>query len=295
MPDPTRSRHELAGIALVFGRAGWVAKGVVFAIVGVVALSVAGGDAAGDEASKRGAVEEIAEQPAGSVALVVIGTGLFLYAAWLVVSALSPGGTDPISWLRRGADLVSAVVYALLAWSAVSFLTSSRSADATGESRLERASRGVLDQSLGRWLLGAAALVGLGIAARQVVEALRHDFLDSVDLTSASRRERLLVRRVGLVGWLGRSLTTALLASFVLQAAWNADSDDAKGLDGALRETAETGWGAWLVAAAGGRADRLRRARDHHRPPPDPGRSLTATTPWRRSLGRLGSGPEAGR
>jgi hypothetical protein len=54
-----------------------------------------------------------------------------------------------------------------------------------------------------------------------------------------------------VAGWIGRAITVGLVAVFVLQAAITADPEDAKGLDAALRETAQNWWGAVLVLVAG--------------------------------------------
>ena len=55
----------------------------------------------------------------------------------------------------------------------------------------------------------------------------------------------------GVVGWSGRAIVGGLFGVFLIRAAWQADPSEAKGLDAALREVADTAWGAVLVLVTG--------------------------------------------
>src|SRR5215203_6901615 len=71
-------------------RAGWVAKGVVFAIVGVLTLQLALGDPSGSP-DQQGALRALADQSFGAVLLVLLVVGLAAYAIgrWLEASLLA--------------------------------------------------------------------------------------------------------------------------------------------------------------------------------------------------------------
>ena len=118
-------------------RLGWVAKGVVYMLVGVLAVPIAidglrgeRGGGGQDEASQTGAVAKIAETSFGSLALWIIAIGLALYVVWRLISILLPAENSATVWLTRVGYLVSAVVYSALAWSALSFARRERSAAA---------------------------------------------------------------------------------------------------------------------------------------------------------------------
>ena len=71
---------------------GLVAYGVVHILIGWMALQIAGaglgaGGDSGDEASQRGALAEIAEQPFGAVLLWAIAIGLFAMTLWQLMEA----------------------------------------------------------------------------------------------------------------------------------------------------------------------------------------------------------------
>ena len=271
------------------GRLGWVAKGVVYAIMGVLAVPIAfgGGD---DQATRSGALGEIAENSFGGVLLVVVAVGLGLYAAWRLTTAFLPGDNDAKGLAHRIGYLISASVYGYLAYSSLSFVLSDSTAGSGGsgsggQSHLEKISRTLMESSGGRWLLGIGALVGLGVAGYFMKKAVTQSFKDRLALGGASQDERELIEKSGMVGWIGRSITTGLLAFFVLVAAWTADPDEAKGLDEALRSTADSWWGGHAGADRRRRPRRLWHLRRRQRPAPQAAWAVTGIT-GRKALSR---------
>ena len=106
---------------VTLGRLGWVAKGLVYGVVGLLAVQIAldasgrdSGGAAEQEASQTGAVAEIADTSFGEIALYVVAAGLLLYALWRVISVLLPAESSAKTWLTRVGYLVSAAVYTAL-------------------------------------------------------------------------------------------------------------------------------------------------------------------------------------
>src|SRR3712207_4685367 len=84
------------GVIEGLARAGFLVKGVLYVVVGVLALQVAtrsGGRVTGT----GGALTTVLAQPFGRTLLLVIAIGLFGYAAWRVLQGLF----DPD---RRGSD-----------------------------------------------------------------------------------------------------------------------------------------------------------------------------------------------
>src|SRR6188472_2169462 len=104
------------------GRAGLVARGVVYAVVGVLAVKLALGDG-GKTTNQQGALKTIAQQPFGKALLVLMAIGLAGYAIWrLVRAALGHGPEDSDDTKERLAGLESGIGYALLCVTAVSLL-----------------------------------------------------------------------------------------------------------------------------------------------------------------------------
>ena len=82
----------MRGNAHRLARFGFVAKGLLWAVVALIAIEVARGDrrkAQGEE----GAILEVARQPFGEILLVVLAIGLAGYALWrLRIAILGPPG-----------------------------------------------------------------------------------------------------------------------------------------------------------------------------------------------------------
>ena len=123
--NPTgRLTREHPGLVKL-ARLGWLAKGIVYLLAGVLVLgllqrSLGWSDSAGgQEASPTGALNEVADTSWGPALLWALAIGLFLYAAWRVISALLPGSGGAESWARRIGYLCSAALYALLGVTAV--------------------------------------------------------------------------------------------------------------------------------------------------------------------------------
>ncbi|MFN0026216.1 MAG: DUF1206 domain-containing protein [Acidimicrobiales bacterium] len=118
--DVGRQAQDLGRRFQVLGRIGWVAKGVVYLLIGLVALNIALDRGQGDqEASGTGAVAKLADRSFGKLLIGVLGAGLVLYVIWRLFTALLPGDWTGKALLYRVGYLVSALVYASLALTVV--------------------------------------------------------------------------------------------------------------------------------------------------------------------------------
>ena len=63
-------------------RLGFVARGVIYVVIGILALQIAFGDNSGENANRQGALQAIADKPVGVALLVVLAVGLAGYAIW---------------------------------------------------------------------------------------------------------------------------------------------------------------------------------------------------------------------
>ena len=94
-------RREFAWMA----RAGLVARGVSYAIIGILALRLAVG-AGGETTNQRGALTTIAEQSFGKALLIAMTIGLASYAIWRLVRAGIGHGTQDDGATLSAARLV---------------------------------------------------------------------------------------------------------------------------------------------------------------------------------------------
>ena len=187
--SPTQHPLETAG------RVGHAFKGVLYLLLGVLAVDAAlgGGDAGG----RRGALQAVAQGAFGGVLLSVIAVGLAAYAVWrLAMAALDPerAGTDAEGAARRVGYVVSGVSYGLLAVAAYRI---ARGGGSGGGAGAEEGAQTALSLPGGRWVLALVALAVAGFGAYELVRAVRGGFMGKLDLSGPAARHRQTVRRRG--------------------------------------------------------------------------------------------------
>lgn len=256
--NPTgRLAAEHPGIVKL-GRAGWFAKGAVYLLAGLLALVVVAQSygwetptGAAQEASPTGAIKEVAESAGGSFLLWALAIGLFIYAAWRVVTALLPGSTDAKGWVTRVGYFVSAILYATFAFTAISLATSPTPTNENGNQKVTDLTTRIMSHAAGRWLIGIAGLVAIGAAVYRAVKGLKMDVTDEMDVSGMSAARLRWTRRLGAIGEIGRGIAIGLIGFFLIRAAVTYDSAEATGLDGVLRRIAANAWGVLVVAVVG--------------------------------------------
>lgn len=234
------------------GRAGWVAKGAVYAVIGILFVRIAWLDGgSGEEASQKGAVEEIAENTAGQVLLTALAIGLALYVCWRLLTVVLPGDWTGRALLDRIGYAVSAVTYVtLLIFTVDTLLSAGTNGEGGSEDRLvEGLVKDTLSMPAGRYLVGLAGLVVIGIGIAFVHKGWTRSFRD--DISGDNGIEGTLTDRLGIVGWIARGLIMVVIGWFLIVAAYRFDPDEAAGFDDAVRQLTDTAWGSVIAAAIG--------------------------------------------
>ncbi|MEU1347241.1 DUF1206 domain-containing protein [Streptomyces sp. NPDC005775] len=237
------------------GRAGFVARGVIYFLVGFLALRIAFGDGGsggggGKQADRGGALAEIAQKPFGSVLLWVLGIALAGMALWrLSEAAFGAAGPDGHKATKRLASGARAVFYAFVSYSVLMFAAGDRgSGSGSGDSQSKDVTAEVLGMTGGRWLVatGGAVIAGAGlwIAGRAALRKF-HKHLRMGEMSPAVRRA---VDITGIFGGVSRGLVFAVAGGFAVAAAVKARSGEAKGMDDTLRSFSTTPAGPWLLA-----------------------------------------------
>ncbi|MEV7130195.1 DUF1206 domain-containing protein [Streptomyces sp. NPDC093260] len=227
-------------------RAGLAARGVIYLLVGVLALRVAFGD--GDrQADRSGALAAIADKPFGAVLLWALGVGLAGMALWRLSEAVfGAAGPDGRKAGKRLAAVARCVFYVSVAWSVLSFAAGSGGGRSSDEQSRDLTARAMAVPA-GQWLVGAA---GAGIAVAGVwmgVQAVRRHYRKKLKLGELSPRTRRLIDVTGVGGGAARGLVFATAGVFAVRAAIDYRPDQAKGLDDTLRSLADTPFGPWLL------------------------------------------------
>ncbi|MGQ4383972.1 DUF1206 domain-containing protein [Streptomyces sp. SAS_270] len=227
-------------------RAGLAARGVIYLLVGVLALQIAFGDRK-KQADRGGALAEISGKPFGAVLLWVLGVGLVGMALWrLSEVAFGSVGQDGRSAKKRLLALARCVFYSFVAYSVLSFAAGSGGSSSSDEQSRDVTAK-ALDLPAGQWIVGAAGagivVAGVWVGARAVLRKYRRN----LKLGETSTGVRRLVDTTGVAGGVARGLVFVAAGGFALRAAVEYEPDKAKGMDDTLRSFADTAAGPWLL------------------------------------------------
>jgi len=230
------------------GRAGLVARGVVYAVVGILALKLALGDG-GKATSQQGALKTIAQQPFGKVLLVLLAVGLAGYAIWrLTRAAVGRGREESDSGFDRIAALASGLAYGALCVTALAILAGAGG----GSGSPKKATGGVLDWTAGPVLVAIAGGVFIGVGLYQVYKGLAGKFLETSKTHEMPDGVEMPFSALGILGHVARGAVFALIGWFLIKAAIDYDPNKAVGLDGALRKLEHASYGPLLLGIVAG-------------------------------------------
>jgi hypothetical protein len=230
-------------------RAGLVARGVIYAIVGVLAVKLALGDG-GKTTNQKGALETIVQQPFGKILLILMCIGLAGYAIWrLVRAAIGHGPESSDDTKERVSGFASGICYALLFVTAVSILLGSGG----GSGSPDKATGGVLGWPGGQVIVAIAGLVLVGVGLEQGYKGIKKKFLEKSKTEQMTEKVERAFTALGVFGHLARMVVFGLIGYFLFRAAIDYNPDKAVGLDGALASLGQASYGPILlgVVAAG--------------------------------------------
>jgi hypothetical protein len=223
-------------------RSGYAARGVVYLVVGGLAVVAALGG--GQTTDSKGALRTILQQPFGEVLLALVALGLVGYAIWRLVQATTDPdghGTDAKALVIRGGLLVSAITHSLLALFALSLIFGWGSS--VGGARDWTA--WLLQQPFGRWLVGLIGVAVIGAGLAHMIKGYRADFTKYLEMAPATLERSSPICRFGLIA---RGVVFLIIGGFLVVAAWRFSSGDVVGLQGALQTLQQQPYG-WILLA----------------------------------------------
>ena len=228
-------------------RLGYLAKGLIYSLIGVLAIRLAFGMSGGRLTDPSGVLRTLLSQRFGREMLALIGIGIVGYAAYYIFEALADlrrRGSGVRGWTSRTLTIIKATVYGAIGVQALQVvLFGGRPSD-----RTETTARALMRLPLGDWLLVA---IGIGVAIygfTQLRMVWRGGADDDIEVGRV-RREAQWILPLGRFGIAARSVILMLMGATITRSGWRGRAADADGYSEALRTIASIN--PWLLAAIG--------------------------------------------
>ncbi|WP_265162770.1 DUF1206 domain-containing protein [Salinimicrobium tongyeongense] len=238
-------------------RTGFVAKGVVYGIIGILTFKAAI-DMGGQKAGQLQVLEFLEKQTFGNILLVLMGLGLACYAAWRFVQAIKDPeniGDDKKGTAKRIGFFCSGLLYLGLGVLATlkAFGMGRGSGGGSGSSGSVQQSS-FLASETGLWIIG---IVGAGIIIAgifQFVKAYKNDYYKKLGLAAlGEQKKRESIKKTAEFGLSARGVILVIIGFFAVKAALNSNPSNIKTTQEAFSFLQDSSYGPWLmgVVAAG--------------------------------------------
>jgi hypothetical protein len=228
-------------------RIGFACKGVVYFLIGLLALMAAFGEG-GDTTDQKGAIERISTQPFGGVALLLVAVGMFAYAAWRMISAVKDTegeGHDGKGIGKRLTHFFSGLIHASIGVYALRILIGDGGPG--GEATQTWTAR-ALQVPAGKWLIIALGVAIIAGGFVQMREAISESFMKHLRTMQMSGDEKRWAVRAGKWGYSARGVVFAIMGIFLMFAGLRANPQEARGLEGVLDTIATKPFGQIMLA-----------------------------------------------
>ena len=233
-------------------RMGYGARGVVYLMIGGLALLTAFGEG-GKTTDSKGAITEIMQQPFGYVLLTVLIIGLFGYVVWRFTQAVKDTdghGNDPKGLAVRSGLFISAISHLFLAFWAMTLLFGEQSRSDSSGGGMQENGRAFLETDIGQMVLGIVGLIVSGVGFAHMYKGWQSRFERYMDIPGNQQQWARPVCRFGLIA---RGIVWCIVGWFLACSALLAGSGEIKGIAEALDTLRNNAYGTWLfsIVAAG--------------------------------------------
>ncbi len=228
-------------------RFGYVAKGVVYAVIGILAAMAAlhlGGQTGGSQE----ALKSFLTQPFGRTLLGIVGLGLAGYSLWRLIQAFHDPeheGTDKGALAKRFGYFLSALANGSLCLIAFRLVFAGSAKDTSAPEMVAKA----FGIPAGTWLVTLAGLVFVGVGLYQIAKGASANVEKRMDLSDLGPHRKSWVIGIGRFGTVARGTIFGLIGVYLTRAGWEANPGKAIGVKGALDVLEKQSFGTPLLAA----------------------------------------------
>jgi hypothetical protein len=215
--------------ARLLARAGLTARGILYLLIGLVAILVAVGSSR--EADQQGALQLLAGKPYGVVLLWLLAIGFAAYSLWRLSEAAFGVTGEGDGAGPRLKSLVRALAYAFFAYLTIQVISGTQGSQSKQQQDLTAK---MMHHAYGQWLVAVVGLIVVAVGLLLVSEGIRRKFLKFLQLSGLSRRARRVVEWLGVIGTTARGAVFALAGVLIIDAAVTHKASKSGGIDKAL-------------------------------------------------------------
>lgn len=213
---------------------GFAAKGVVYVLIGALAIMAAlGRDQQG--ADRNGAAQLIFEQPFGKVLAILLVIGLAGYVIWRLIEGIKDPhhrGSDSKGIFQRVGYVLSGLVYGAFAFSLARVI--SGAGQSTGGNSKKSLAVKVLSTDWGPYALAVVGLLAMGIGLRYLYKAYKNNFVRQLNVHGVQSRVKKWISRIGQIGYASRGIVWLIIGFFAVRAGITSNAGEVKDSQGAF-------------------------------------------------------------
>lgn len=217
-------------------RLGYTSIGIVYALVGILAVASARGERS-SAGGQSGAAEFLLHQPFGRLMLAVIALGLAGYAFWRLASALNDREAEGDGTKGIASRLFSAfrgLLYGSLAVEIARIAFRGSGASGSGDTQTQHWTARAMQHPGGRIALAIAGLAAVGYGAWQLYAAWSSKLSKRLRLGSLDASLRRKIVAISRFGIAARGVVLFIIGGSFVVAAVQQDASEARGTAGAL-------------------------------------------------------------
>ncbi|NWN90634.1 DUF1206 domain-containing protein [Marinobacter adhaerens] len=225
-----------------FARLGYGARGLIYTVIGGLAVMSAIGVGGGTVDSK-GAIQKAMQQPLGQTLLVILLIGLLGYVSWRLIQAVKDTdhhGTSIKGVAVRSGLFVSSITHAALAFYTVTLLLPTGSSSGSGSD----SAQGFVASTPGQIVLGLVGIAVIGAGLAHIAKGYKSGFMKYMSIPAKQKSWASPLCQFGLMA---RGVVWLMIGWFLIQSSLKARAGDIAGMGEALNTLARSPYGNWLL------------------------------------------------
>jgi flagellar biogenesis protein FliO len=243
MPGKT----EVSKAVRVMYRLGYAAKGLVFAIIGVMALMLMLG-MGGQLSNPTDALKVINRQPFGQFLLLATGISLLGFVLWRVAQSIfnvEHKPNKPMNIAKRIGYAISGATYLSLAILAIRGFSEGRVQNSEGSVGLTAKA---LDMPAGPMLVMLTGAIIIGVGIFHAIYGLTKRFMKQYEQGRMTEKERDIVEKAGMIGLPARGFTFGIIGYFFIRAGMHANAAETRNTKGVMEHILSMPMGELILA-----------------------------------------------